>query len=66
MFKQLSLYKLRSKIEITNLSNEFVVAVISYEKFLSLENAKDQEGHTIKFREDTLILDPRSKLLGQD
>ena len=64
LFKQLSLYKLRSKIEITNLSNEFVVAVISYEKFLSLENAKDQEGHTIKFREDTLILDPRSKLLG--
>ena len=64
LFKQLSLYKLRSKIQITNLSNEFVVAVISYEKFLSLENAKDQEGHTIKFREDTLILDPRSKLLG--
>ena len=64
LFKQLSLYKLRSKIEITNLSNEFVVAVISYEKFLSLENSKDQRGHTVKFREDTLILDPRNKLLG--
>ena len=64
LFKQLSLYKLRSKIQITNLSNEFVVAVISYEKFLSLENSKDQRGHTVKFREDTLILDPRNKLLG--
>ena len=64
LFKQLSLYKLRSKIEITNLSNEFVVAVINYEKFLSLENSKDQKGHTVKFREDALILDPRSKLLG--
>ncbi len=64
LFKQLSLYKLRSKIEITNLSNEFVVAVISYKKFLSLENSKDKQGHTVKFREDTLILDPRSKLLG--
>ena len=63
LFKQLSLYKLRSKIEITNLSNEFVVAVISYKKFLSLENSKDKQGHTVKFREDTLILDPRSKLL---
>lgn len=64
LFRQLSMYKLRSKIEITNLSNEFVVAVISYEKFLSLENSKDQRGHTVKFREDTLILDPRNKLLG--
>ena len=38
LFKQLSLYKLRSKIEITNLSNEFVVAVISYKKFFTLLN----------------------------
>tara|TARA_Y100001980_G_C14547706_1_gene328447 strand:- start:1656 stop:2543 length:888 start_codon:yes stop_codon:yes gene_type:complete len=64
LFKQLSLYKLRSKIEIINLSNEFVVAVISYKKFLSLKNSKDQQGYTVKFREDALILDPRSKLLG--
>ena len=64
LLKQLNLYKLRSKIEIMNLSNEFVVAVMSHEKFLSLENSKDLEGNTIKFREDSLILDPRSKLLG--
>ena len=35
LFKQLSLYKLRSKVEILNLSNEFVVAVFSHEKFLT-------------------------------
>ena len=64
LLKQLNLYKLRSKIEIMNLSNEFVVAVMSHEKFLSLESSKDLEGYTIKFREDSLILDPRSKLLG--
>ncbi len=64
LFKQLSLYKLRSQVEIVNLSNEFVVAVMSSEKFLSLENSKDQPGYTIKFREDTLILDPRYKSLG--
>ena len=34
LYKQLNLYKLRSKVEILNLSNEFVVAVISKEKFL--------------------------------
>ena len=31
LFKQLSLYKLRSKVEILNLSNEFVVAAFSHE-----------------------------------
>ena len=34
LFKQLSLYKLRSKVEIMNLSNEFVVAAFSYEKLM--------------------------------
>ena len=62
--KQLNLYKLRSKVEITNLSNEFVVAVISKEKFLSLSNGKDKPGHTIQYREDSIVLDPRNKDLG--
>src|SRR6056300_2002663 len=33
LFKQLNIYKLRSKVEILNLSNEFVVASFGYEKF---------------------------------
>jgi len=64
LYKQLNLYKLRSKVEILNLSNEFVVAALSKEKFLSLDNSKDEEGCTIKFREDSIFLDPRSKELG--
>ncbi len=64
LYKQLNLYKLRSKVEILNLSNEFVVAALSKEKFLTLDNSKDQEGWTIKFREDPIFLDPRSKNLG--
>ena len=64
LYKQLNLYKLRSKVEILNLSNEFVVAVLSREKFLSLDNSKDEEGFTVKFREDSIFLDPRSKNLG--
>ena len=36
LFKKLILYKLRSKVEILNLSNEFVVAVLSQDKFLNL------------------------------
>ena len=64
LFKQLSLYKLRSKVEILNLSNEFVVAAFSHEKFLTFDEAKDQPGFTIKYREDPVFLDPRNKNLG--
>ena len=64
LYKQLNLYKLKSKVEILNLSNEFVVAILSKEKFLSLDNSKDEKGFTIKYREDSIFLDPRSKDLG--
>ncbi len=64
LYKQLNLYKLRSKVDISNLSNEFVVASLTKEKFLELENSKDENGFTIKFREDPIFLDPRSDKLG--
>ena len=64
ILKQLNLYKIRSKVEILNLSNEFVVACFEYEKYLSIEGAKDVSGFTFKYREDPIILDPRNKKLG--
>ncbi len=64
LFKQLSIYKLRSKVEIMNLSNEFVVAAFNREKFLKFEGSKDVPGNTVKYREDSILLDPRNKNLG--
>jgi folate-binding protein YgfZ len=64
LFKQLSVYKLRSKVEILNLSNEFVVAAFSHEKFLTFDQAQDIPGFTLKYREDPIFLDPRNKKLG--
>ena len=64
IFKQLNLYKIRSKIEILNLSNEFVVVSFGYDKYLSIEGSKDILGFTFKYREDPIILDPRNKDLG--
>ena len=64
LYKKLHLYKLRSKVEILNLSNEFVVAVISKEKFMEFPNSKNIPGFTIKFREDPIALDPRNTDLG--
>ncbi len=64
LFKQLSLYKLRSNIQILNLSNEFVIAALSYEKFKSLKSSEDELGFTIRYEEDPILLDPRNKKLG--
>ena len=64
LYKKLIAYKLRSKVEILNLSNEFVVAAFSYDKFLSIEGTRDELGHTVKYNEDYVFLDPRNKKLG--
>ena len=64
IFNQLNLYKIRSKVEILNLSNEFVVASFDYNKYLSIDGSKDILGFTFKYREDPIILDPRNKNLG--
>ena len=64
IFKQLNIYKIRSQVEILNLSNEFVVASFDYEKYLSIEGSQDILGYTLKYREDPIILDPRNRGLG--
>ena len=64
LIEKLIIYKLNSKVEILNLSNEFQVAAISNEKFLSLENSKNEEGHTIILRNDPFFIDPRNRKLG--
>jgi len=64
LYKQLSIYKLRSKVEILNLSNEFVVVAFSHEKFLTFNDTQNLPGFTLKYKEDPILLDPRNKLLG--
>ena len=64
LYKQLNTYKLRSNIKIMDLSNEFVIATFTKEKFLEFENAKNELGNTIKYREDPILLDPRNNKLG--
>tara|TARA_Y100001978_G_scaffold146937_1_gene131940 strand:- start:1257 stop:2150 length:894 start_codon:yes stop_codon:yes gene_type:complete len=64
LYKKIISYKLRSKVEILNLSNEFVVATFSHSKFLEFQGVKNLEGFTTKYREDPVFLDPRSKELG--
>jgi len=64
LYKKMISYKLRSKVEILNLSNEFVVATFSHSKFLEFQEVKSLAGFTTKYREDPVFLDPRNKELG--
>ena len=64
LINRLNVYKLNSKIEVTNLSHKFQVVVISNEKFPSINNSKNQEGATIAYRDDPFFIDPRNKELG--
>ena len=64
IFRQLNLYKIRSKVDILDLSNEFVVASFGFDKYISIEGSKNILGYTFKYREDPIILDPRNKDLG--
>ena len=64
LINRLNVYKLNSKIEISNLSHKFQVTVISNEKFISINNSKNHEGTTITYRDDPFFIDPRNKKLG--
>ena len=57
-------YKLRSKIEISDLSKDYVIGLINSEKFLDIQKNENKTGDTIEFRGSPLFLDPRNKNLG--
>mgnify|MGYP001088993748 FL=1 len=57
-------YKLRSKIEITDISTDYVIGLISSEKFLDIQKSESKTDDTIEFRDSPLFLDPRNKNLG--
>ncbi len=57
-------YKLRSKIEITDISEDYVIGLISSEKFADIQKSERKTGNTIEFRDSPLFLDPRNKKLG--
>jgi len=57
-------YKLRSKIEIKDISREYVIGLISSEKFLDIQKSENKTDDTIEFRDSPLFIDPRNKKLG--
>lgn len=60
----LSKYKLKSKVEIKNFSSEYVIGVISLEKFKDIQTNEKNNSDTIIYRESTIFVDCRTKKLG--
>jgi len=64
IIKLLNFYKLRSKVDFIDLSEKYVAAIISLEKFKELSNSNLSKGETTNYREDPVYIDPRNEKLG--
>ena len=64
LIKDLSKYKLRSKVEIKDFSSEFVIGVINNSKFKELQEELKSNENTITYRDTPIFLDPRNEKLG--
>ncbi len=64
IIKLLNHYKLRSKVDLVDLSEKYVAAVISLEKFKEIENSEISAGKRINYRDDSIYIDPRNINLG--
>ena len=57
-------YKLNSDVEIKDISGEYVVGIISNEKFEEIKKEENKTTQTIIYRSSPFFQDPRSKKLG--
>ena len=64
IIKILNFYKLRSKIDLIDLSEKYVAAVISLEKFKEINSTNLLVGKTAKYLDDIVYIDPRNIKLG--
>ncbi len=60
----LAKYKLRSKIEIKDKSNEYIIGIISLEKFNEIQKSENKQTDTIEYRNSSIFIDSRNKKLG--
>ena len=64
IIEHLSKYKLRSKVEIKDVSSKHVIGIISFDKFKEIQNELKDNSSTIQFRESPVFVDPRTITLG--
>jgi len=64
IIKILNFYKLRSKINLTDVSKKYNIIVISLEKFKELSKNESIKGSTLIYNGDLMYIDPRNQNLG--
>ena len=64
LIQNLSKYKIRSKVEIKNLSSNFVVGIINLENFNSIQREIGKTDLTLVYRDSSIFVDPRDRSLG--
>jgi len=64
IIKLLNFYKLRSKVDFIDLSEKYVAAVVSLEKFKEMKGSDLSKGSTTSYRDDPVYIDPRNDKLG--
>ena len=64
LIDNLSKYKIRSKVEIKNMSSSYVVGIIHYENFKMIQKELNKQAFTLHFRDSPIFVDPRDNDLG--
>ena len=64
IIEHLTKYKLRSKVEIKDVSSKHVIGIISFDKFKDIQSNVKDSSNTIQFRESPVFVDPRTITLG--
>ncbi len=60
----LSKYKIRSNVEIKDLSSNYVVGVINFDNFKIIQNELGKKETTLEYRKSPIFVDPRDNDLG--
>ena len=64
LINNLSKYKLRSKVEIKDLTANYVVGIMNFENFKILQKELNIDESTLRYRESPVFIDPRDNDLG--
>ena len=64
LINNLSKYKLRSKVEIKDLTANYVVGIMNFENFKLLQKELNKDESTLRYRESPVFVDPRDNDLG--
>jgi folate-binding protein YgfZ len=64
VIKIFDFYKLRSKVNLINISEKYNSIIVSLEKFKEINKVKTLKGSTSIYNKQTIFIDPRNKNLG--